>query len=81
VIVETLRYADGRRGEGRILAAELEAENELHDAYYFLDGNALAAITIAMDKPLRRSFLRAPLSYARISSPFSATRLIRSFAP
>jgi murein DD-endopeptidase MepM/ murein hydrolase activator NlpD len=75
VIVETLRYADGRRGEGRILAAELEAENELHNAYYFLDGNATGGYYNRDGQALRRSFLRAPLSYARISSPFSATRL------
>ena len=74
VIVETLRYADGRRGEGRILAAELEAENELHNAYYFLDGDATGAYYSRNGQALRRSFLRAPLSYARISSPFNPTR-------
>ena len=75
VIVEILRYADGRRVEGRILAAELEAENELHNAYYFLDDNAADGYYNRQGQALRRSFLRAPLSYARISSPFSATRL------
>jgi len=75
VIVETLRYADGRRVPGRILAAELEAENELYSAYYFLDGNATGSYYNREGQALRRSFLRAPLSYARISSPFSATRL------
>ena len=75
VIVETLRYADGRRGEGRILAAELEAENELHSAYYFLDGDATGAYYNRNGQALRRSFLRAPLSFARISSPFNPTRL------
>jgi len=74
VIVETLRYADGRRGEGRILAAELETENELHNAYYFLDGDATGAYYNRNGQALRRSFLRAPLSYARISSPFNPTR-------
>jgi murein DD-endopeptidase MepM/ murein hydrolase activator NlpD len=75
VIVETLRYADGRRGEGRILAAELEAENEFHSAYYFLDGDATGAYYNRNGQALRRSFLRAPLSFARISSPFNPTRL------
>ena len=74
VVVETLRYADGRRGEGRILAAELEAENELHNAYYFLDGDATGAYYSRNGQALRRSFLRAPLSFARISSPFNPTR-------
>jgi len=75
VIVETLRYADGRRVEGRILAAELEVDNELHDAYYFLDGNGTDGYYNRNGQALRGSFLRAPLSYARSSSPFSATRL------
>ncbi len=75
VMVETVRYADGRRVPGRILAAELEAENELYSAFYFLDGNASGGYYSRDGQALQRSFLRAPLSYARISSPFSVARL------
>lgn len=75
VIVEELRYADGRRGAGRILAAQLEGEDDFFDAYYFVGKNDEGAYYNGKGEGLRRSFLRAPLSYARISSPFSTNRL------
>jgi murein DD-endopeptidase MepM/ murein hydrolase activator NlpD len=75
VIVEDLRYADGRRGAGRILAAELDAENDIFDAFYYVDKDGTGDFYNSKGEALRRSFLRAPLSYARISSPFSRNRL------
>jgi murein DD-endopeptidase MepM/ murein hydrolase activator NlpD len=75
IIIEILRYTDGRRVPGRILAAELEAEKEVYSAFYFSDGSVNGVYYTRDGQALQRSFLRAPLSYARISSPFSATRL------
>jgi murein DD-endopeptidase MepM/ murein hydrolase activator NlpD len=74
VILEDRRYLDGRRAAGRILAAELEVENQVIDAFYY-ENNGDGNYYNRNGEPLRRSFLRAPLSYARISSPFSANRL------
>ena len=74
-IVEERHYRDGRRQIGRILAAELEAEGETFDAFYYADKNGEAQYYDGKGEALRRSFLRAPLSYARISSPFSGNRM------
>ena len=75
VLVEKRRYADGRYGDGRILAAELDAEDGTFDAFYFSAEAGGGGYYNRNGEALQRSFLRAPLSYARISSPFSANRL------
>jgi len=74
VIMEDRRYLDGRRAAGRILAAEIEVEDQIIDAFYY-EKNGVGNYYNRNGESLRRSFLRAPLSYARISSPFSANRL------
>ena len=74
VIMEDRRYLDGRRAAGRIIAAEFEVEDQIIDAFYY-EKNGVGNYYNRNGESLRRSFLRAPLSYARISSPFSANRL------
>jgi len=74
VIIEEVRYADGRRMAGRILAAQLEAEDDIFDAFYYVAKDGGADYFNSKGEALRRSFLRAPLSYVRISSPFSTHR-------
>ena len=74
VIIEDRRYLDGRRVAGRILAAELEVEKQIIDAFYY-EKNGSGNYYNRNGESLRPSFLRAPLSYARISSPFTANRL------
>jgi len=74
VIMEDRRYLDGRRAAGRILAAEFEVEDQIIDAFYY-EKNGVGNYYNRNGESLRRSFLRAPLNYARISSPFSANRL------
>jgi murein DD-endopeptidase MepM/ murein hydrolase activator NlpD len=73
VVLEQRRYADGRRVTGRILAAELENNGEPLNAFYFVTQRG-GAYFDAAGRALRRSFLRAPLSYMRISSAFSMAR-------
>ncbi len=75
MIIEDLRYADGRRAVGRVLAAELEASADHFDAFYYLGKDGNADYYSSKGEALRRSFLRAPLSYARISSPFNRNRM------
>jgi murein DD-endopeptidase MepM/ murein hydrolase activator NlpD len=75
VIVEQNRYVDGRLGAGRIIAAELEADKETFNAFYFVGKDGTGEYYNSNGEAQRRSFLRAPLSYVRISSPFNRNRL------
>jgi murein DD-endopeptidase MepM/ murein hydrolase activator NlpD len=72
--VEELRYADGRRVLGRILAAELESGDETFSTFYYVAKDGRGAYYDGEGRSARRSFLRAPLSYVRVSSPFSLNR-------
>jgi murein DD-endopeptidase MepM/ murein hydrolase activator NlpD len=72
--VEELRYVDGRRVLGRILAAELESGDETFSTFYYVARDGRGAYYDGEGRSARRSFLRAPLSYVRISSPFSLNR-------
>jgi murein DD-endopeptidase MepM/ murein hydrolase activator NlpD len=72
--VEQLRYVDGRRVLGRILAAELESGDERFSTFYYVAKDGRGAYYDSEGRAVRRSFLRAPLSYMRVSSPFSLNR-------
>ncbi len=74
LLVEGL-YRDGEfRKYGNILAAEFVNDGTLHRAYRFeMDGKA--DYYDAEGRSLRKAFLKAPLSYRRISSGFSKSRL------
>ena len=74
-VTEEVLYADGRRAPGRILAAELEANNKPVSAFYFVPRDQPGSYYDEEGHSLRRAFLRAPLSYARISSRFTGARL------
>jgi murein DD-endopeptidase MepM/ murein hydrolase activator NlpD len=74
IIVEQIRYADGRLGTGRVVAAELEADKETFNAFYYVGEDGKGDYYNSNGEAQRRSFLRAPLSYVRISSPFSTSR-------
>jgi len=74
VVFEEIRYANGRKAQGRILAAELEANDETYNAFYFVGKDGSGGYYDAQGKAVRRAFLRAPLSFARISSPYSSKR-------
>jgi len=69
VMVEEVRYVDGRRVPGRVLAAELEAEKDVFGTYYFAGKDGSGNYYDSNGEAMRRAFLHAPLSYARISSP------------
>jgi murein DD-endopeptidase MepM/ murein hydrolase activator NlpD len=74
VMAQEIRYVDGRRVSGSVLAAELEAGGRVFSGYYFVGKDGDGEYFNADGEALRRAFLRAPLSYARISSPFSTSR-------
>jgi murein DD-endopeptidase MepM/ murein hydrolase activator NlpD len=72
--LEELRYADGRRVLGRILAAEVESGDETFSTFYYASKDGHGAYYDSQGRSSRQSFLRAPLSYVKISSPFSLNR-------
>ena len=74
VVVDEYRYANGRRVPQKIRAAELAAEGQVHRAFYFSPEPGRGDYYDNDGKQLRRSFLRAPLSYIRISSPYTLSR-------
>lgn len=61
--------------EGRILAAQYTNAGRVHTAIFFEDENNHSDYYTSEGKSLRRSFLRSPLNYRRISSGFSRNRL------
>ena len=74
VLVEE-RWLDGEfRKYGDILAAELSVDGHLYRAYRFDTGDRSDYFDDE-GKSLRKAFLRAPLSYRRISSGFTKRRM------
>lgn len=61
--------------QGRILAAQYINEGRIHTAVFFKDEENHSDYYTPEGNSLRRSFLRSPLSYRRISSGFSRNRL------
>ena len=74
VLVEK-RYRDGAfSGYGRLLAAEFVNQGESYRAVYFVE-KELVAYYDPEGRSLKKAFLKAPLSYSRISSGYSNRRL------
>ena len=74
VVVDELHYATGRRAPRKIRAAALEADGKIHSAFYFAPESERGSYYDSEGNQLRRSFLRAPLSYTRITSPYTVAR-------
>ena len=74
IVVEGL-YLEGKfKKYGKILSTEFINNNQKHLAYRFeYDGNA--GYYDVNGKSLRRAFLKAPLSFRRISSSYTSKRL------
>lgn len=74
VLVEK-RYRDGNlAGYGNLLAAEFNNRDQAYYAFRFDDGDANVGYYDEQGKSLRKAFLKAPLSYTRISSGFTKRR-------
>ncbi len=74
ILVEE-RWLDGAfRNYGDILAAELSVDGNTYRAYRFDTGNRSDYFD-DKGKSLRKAFLKAPLSYRRISSGFTKRRM------
>jgi murein DD-endopeptidase MepM/ murein hydrolase activator NlpD len=74
IVVEKIYREGAFLTYGRILAAEYRDSDELHQAYYYpfpADGGDYYT---PEGQSLRKTFLRAPVSYSRISSGYSHRR-------
>ena len=70
------RWRNGEfRGYGSILAAEFTNQGITYDAYQFIDSTGGKKYFNATGESLRRAFLKAPLAFKRISSPYDLKRL------
>lgn len=83
VVVEEL-WRDGKFVRyGNVLAASIDNNNKLYTAYRFKNGNHVSYFN-AQGTELRRSLLKAPLNYRRISSGFSNRRfhpILKKYRP
>lgn len=70
------RYRDGEfKGYGKMLAAEFVNKGSKYEAFLFKDSFGNAAYFNAAGDSLKRAFLKAPLSFTRISSRFNLRRM------
>lgn len=68
-------WRDGRKlGEGNVLAAEFVNRGARYTAIRFDEADGRAAYYTHDGQPLRKAFVRAPLSFTRISSDFNPRR-------
>ncbi len=75
VLVEK-RFREGKQaGYGRILAASFTNCGETYRGFLFKDGERGAAYFDENGMSLRKAFLKAPLSFSRISSGYTMRRL------
>ncbi|MFQ5684165.1 MAG: peptidoglycan DD-metalloendopeptidase family protein [Candidatus Binatia bacterium] len=74
VVFEENHYANGYREVGRVLAAEVAANHKPFRAFYYAGKNGKGSYYDSDGRSVRRAFLRAPLSYRRISSRYSLRR-------
>lgn len=69
------RYREGQpSGYGRILAAEFTNQGTTFQAFLYQDGDRNPDYYDANGQSLRKAFLKAPLSFSRISSGFTMRR-------
>ena len=69
------RFREGQpAGYGKILAAEFVNQNKVFKAVRFQDGTQAASYYNEKGENVRKAFLRAPLSFSRISSGYTLHR-------
>jgi murein DD-endopeptidase MepM/ murein hydrolase activator NlpD len=75
VLVEK-RFREGKpAGYGRILAGSFTNQGTTYQAFLYKDGERAAAYYDEKGRSVRKAFLKAPLSFTRISSGFNMRRL------
>ncbi|MDR2876398.1 MAG: M23 family metallopeptidase [Methylobacillus sp.] len=75
-VIYEVGYANGEQtASGQVLAAEFINQGKTYSAVLYRDADGHAEYFTPEGKPLRKSFLRSPLEFSRISSGFSTARL------
>ena len=74
VIFEEKQYANGQREKGKLLAAEIQAGGSPYQIFYYQGKKQKGSYYDNRGQALMKAFLRAPLNYRRISSPFRIDR-------
>ena len=74
VIFEEKQYANGQREKGKLLAAEIQAGGSPYQIFYYKGKKQKGSYYDNRGEALIKAFLRAPLNYRRISSPFRINR-------
>ncbi|MDL2210861.1 peptidoglycan DD-metalloendopeptidase family protein [Desulfovibrio sp. OttesenSCG-928-O18] len=70
------RYREGEfKGYGRILGAMFINQGTTYEAFCFRDADGFPHYYTSKGESVKRAFLKAPLSFTRISSTFSPKRL------
>lgn len=75
VIYDTVYRDGGYLREGDIVAAEFVNQGQRYTAYRFKRADGSIGWFSEDGRPLQKSFLRIPVDFTRISSPFSAARM------
>ena len=79
------RYRDGKfKGYGRILAAAFINKGDRYEGFLYPDMDGTRQYYTSEGRNLRRAFLKAPLSFRRISSNFSLRRfhpILKKYRP
>jgi murein DD-endopeptidase MepM/ murein hydrolase activator NlpD len=74
-VVYEMRYVDGELlGPGRIVAADFAHEGKMLRAFLFHDDSGRDSYYGEDGRALRKSFLRSPVEFSRITSGFSEAR-------
>jgi murein DD-endopeptidase MepM/ murein hydrolase activator NlpD len=69
-------YLDGKKiGNGPILAASFSNQGTEHSAYRYVYANGDVGYFTADGVSMRKTFMRAPLDFIRVTSPFSLSRV------
>ncbi|HEX4917820.1 MAG TPA: peptidoglycan DD-metalloendopeptidase family protein [Limnobacter sp.] len=74
VVYEDLTLEGRSARAGRVLAVEFVNNNKPHKAYWFAPGSGSPGYYNEEGRSMRKSFLRSPLKFSRISSGFSTRR-------
>lgn len=75
-IIAEKRYRDGEfKGYGRIFAVSFVNQGVAYEAFLFRDAEGFPHYYTSKGESVKRAFLKAPLSFTRISSTFTPKRL------
>ncbi|MDR1934933.1 MAG: peptidoglycan DD-metalloendopeptidase family protein [Candidatus Accumulibacter sp.] len=75
VVFETLTHNGQYFRSGRILAAEFINSHKIYQAYWFQTEDGKEGYYSGEGKNLRKTFLKSPLEFSRVTSGFSNARL------